>query len=121
MILSAFFCRDQKISNESISMTNSSWKDFRTTAPMKFFMGNRFPIDLLVLGHSVHRFGELEVSKDSKDILESDRTGAGCSKWLSETVNPALEFEILHEKINMFRVFAASDISKSTHKVPERF
>ena len=51
-----FFYRDNIISNRPISAANSSWEDFRTTAPLYFCMGSSFPIELAVFGHSVHRF-----------------------------------------------------------------
>ena len=40
----------------SCSAAIASWKDFRTTAPTYFVMGNPFPIDLRVFEHSIDRF-----------------------------------------------------------------
>ena len=57
-------------SNEPISVTNSSCEDFRNTAAMYFLTGNRFPIDLPALGHSVDRFREVKVSEARMDPNE---------------------------------------------------
>ena len=59
-----FFYKNRKSSIKATSVTNSSWKDFRTTAGMYFLKGNRFLIDLRTSGHSVHRFQGAEGSED---------------------------------------------------------
>ena len=52
----------------SISAAITSWKDFHTTAPTYFFMGNPFPIDLRVFGHSIGRLHDPNVVKADKKI-----------------------------------------------------
>ena len=56
-----FFACRFLISNWILSATITSWESFRTTAPMYFFMGNPFPIDLWVFEHSNHRLEWVEV------------------------------------------------------------
>ena len=63
---SGFFYTRPKFSKGYISASIWSWEDFRTTASMYSFMGNPFPSDLRMSGHSIHL---LEAMKAINTVL----------------------------------------------------
>ena len=59
MIKCTFFEKMLLFSKWYISAAITSWKDFHTTTPTYFFIGNPFPIDLRVFEYSSTLIGRL--------------------------------------------------------------
>ena len=67
-LIYVFFGTGILFSKCSISAAITSWKDFHTTVPTYFFMGNPFPIDLLVFGHSIGRLHDPKVARADRKL-----------------------------------------------------
>ena len=66
--VSCVFLPRDSIFKWSISAAITSWKDFRTTAPTYFFVGNPFPIDLQVFGYSIGRLHDPNVARADRKL-----------------------------------------------------
>ena len=63
-----FFAKLFLFSKLFISAAITSWKDIHIIAPTYFFMGNPFPVDLRVFGHSIGRLHDPNVARADRKL-----------------------------------------------------